>query len=46
MIGGRVPNLNPALAALVGADATAATATAAIEVAERLVGAPSCFVTG
>jgi methanogenic corrinoid protein MtbC1 len=46
MIGGRVPNLNPALAALVGADATAATATAAITVAERLVITPSCLITG
>jgi methanogenic corrinoid protein MtbC1 len=46
MIGGRVPNLNPALAAFVGADATAATATGAISIAERLVVTPSCFVTG
>jgi methanogenic corrinoid protein MtbC1 len=46
MIGGRVPNINPALAAFVGADATAATATAAIQVAERLVVTPSCFASG
>jgi methanogenic corrinoid protein MtbC1 len=45
MIGGRVPNLNPALAAFVGADATAATATAAIQVAERLVVTPSCITS-
>lgn len=45
LIGGRVPNLNPALAAFVGADATALTATAAIAVAERLVTAPSCLAT-
>lgn len=45
MIGGRVPNLNPALAAFVGADASALTATAAIKVAERLVAAPSCLAT-
>jgi methanogenic corrinoid protein MtbC1 len=46
MIGGRVPNLNPALAAFVGADATAATATTAINVAERLVVTPSCMTLG
>ncbi|HEX8402737.1 MAG TPA: cobalamin B12-binding domain-containing protein [Allosphingosinicella sp.] len=46
MIGGRVPNLNPALAAFVGADSTASTATAAITVAERLVLVPSCLAAG
>lgn len=45
MIGGRVPTLNPALTAFVGADATAATATAAVAVAERLVSLPRCAVS-
>lgn len=38
MLGGRVPTDEPHLIALTGADATAATAPAAIKTAERLVG--------
>jgi MerR family transcriptional regulator, light-induced transcriptional regulator len=38
MIGGRVPQQQPNLAALCGADGTAATAPAAVTTAERLVG--------
>lgn len=37
MIGGRVPNENPGLAEVVGADGTAANARTAIEVADELV---------
>jgi len=38
MIGGRLPQEQPQLAALCGADGTAATAPAAVKTAERLVG--------
>ena len=42
MIGGRAATTNPEIAAYVGADGTAPTATAAVAVADRLVEMPRC----
>jgi methanogenic corrinoid protein MtbC1 len=46
MIGGRLPMENPNLVALAGADATAATAPAAVKLANRIVGANQMSATG
>lgn len=45
MVGGRVPAAQSGLATLVGADGTAETAAAAVQVAERLVGAARMAAT-